>query len=136
MELTDLTRSKAVEAVKDEIEGGSSNIGKFEFYDKTGVFIVELELAYPCMVIAAGVGTFNDTSPYLRGTVQPGNGGLANRFAFKDSDNKTVLTGTCGDPSNTGKNIQFNNLQWNDYDNISITGLTLTIPAGSNDYIP
>lgn len=136
MELTDLTRSKMVDSVKNEIEGGASPVGKFEFYDKTGTFIVVLTLADPCMTIVNGVGTFNDITPNLHGTVQASNGGLANRWAMKDSDNLTVLTGTCGDPSNTGKDIQFNKLDWDDYDNISITGFSFTQPTGSNDYIP
>lgn len=136
MELTDLTRSQMVNSIKDEIEGGASTTGKFEFYDKSGTFIVALALNYPCMTIVNGVGTFDDTTPYLKGTVQPGNGGLANRWAFKDSDDKVVLTGTVGDAGNTDKDIVFNERQWNDYDNISITGLTLTVPTGSNDYVP
>lgn len=136
MEITDLTRSKMVNAVKDEIEGGASPIGKFEFYDKIGTFIVSLELADPCMVVVNGVGTFNDVTPYLRGTVQPGDGGLANRFAFKNSDGVVVLTGTVGDATYTDKDITFSERNWADFDNVSISGLTLSVPAGSNNYPP
>ena len=136
MEATDLTRSSMVNAVKTQIEGGTTAVGKFDFYDKDGAFIVTLLLANPCMTITAGVGHFTDTTPYLRGTVLPGNSGVANRWAFKNHDDLTVVTGSCGDPTHTGKDIQFNTLTWAEYDNITVTGLTITQPAGSNSYIP
>lgn len=135
MELTDATRSAMVISVKDLIESGVADNWKIEFYTALGTPIVSLPLATPCMTVTGGVGTFDDTSPYLRGTVAAGDGGTANRFKILDGDGTDIVSGACGDPSNTGRDIQFNTLDWADYDNITLTGLTLTMPAGSNNYI-
>jgi hypothetical protein len=139
MELDNATRNEMVAAIKTKIDGASpAAAGKINFYDKTGIFIISLPFALPSMTILNGVGTFYDTLPTLNGTVLPGNGGIANRWTMTNGavSPAVVATGTCGDPDHTGKDIQFNNLTWNDYDNVSITGLSITVPTGSNDYIP
>lgn len=137
MEISDPVRTLMVTAVRDAIDADNPDAGKIKFYDKDDVFIVELALEMPCMSgITNGVGTFDNTTPNLRGTVLSGNGGTANRFKFFTDGDVLLITGTCGDTVYTGKDIQFNTRVWADYDNISITSLTFTQPVGTNDYIP
>lgn len=135
MELPDTVRNAMITAIRTAIDSGG--VGIFRFYDKNDVAIVDLQLASSCMtVVSAGTGTFNDTAPYLKGTVPVGQGGLANRWKIMDHLSNVILAGSCGDPSHVNRDIQFNTLNWSDYDNISVTGLTITVPSGSNSYIP
>lgn len=128
------SRTDMVTAVKDLIDANGG--GSMKIYDKDGVFIVSLGLNTSCMTIDVGVGTFDNTDPYLTGVVGVGCAGTANYFEILDGDDTVVITGSIGDPTYSTKDIIFEPTRvWADYDRISVTSLTFTVPAGTNSLI-
>jgi hypothetical protein len=136
MEIKDVTRNNIIQIIQNLIDGNLSLPGRIEFYDNTGIQILATaNLAPASMVITNGVGLFVDIMPYLRAAVTyPG---FVNRWSIINNNNLVILTGTCGDQNNTDKDIVFNTdtLEWQVNDIIIIKELSLTIPAGNNDYI-
>jgi hypothetical protein len=124
-----------IQTLIDTTIGGTPTSGSLDFYDINSAFIVSLPLAYPSMTIVNGVGTFVSTAPYLHGTVGVGYGATAFSWALNAHANiggsplNAVITGTCGDPAHSNADLIFNSLIWQDYDVITVSGFTITVPA-------
>jgi hypothetical protein len=121
--LTTAARNAACNGVVDLIDAGSG-AGTLRIYTASfATLLATLTFSDPAFGNAAtGVATASaitaDSSADATGT--------AAVFRFYDSDSTEVLSGTVG---TSGADINFNTVSWTSGDNISVTSLTVTMPA-------
>jgi hypothetical protein len=117
------TRNAACNAIVDLLDAGSG-AGTLSFYTSAfGTLLAVLTFSDPAFGNAAtGVATASaitaDSSANASGT--------AAVWRAADSDANSVLEGTAG---TSGADINFNTVTWTSGDNISVSSLTVTVPA-------
>ena len=124
-------RDNACDAVVDLVDSGSSasnNFGVLEFY--TGDFVTLLaECNFSNNAFgnaSTGVATANSISLDSSANAT----GVCERFRFVNTDGQPVLSGTVSATGNGG-DIELNTTSITVGDSLSITSLTVTMPAGS-----
>lgn len=119
--LTTAARNAAANAIVDLIDAGSG-AGTIEFQTSGDVEAATLTFSDPAFGNAAtGVATASSITNDASAT-----GGTVDRFRIYDSDSNEVLQGSLG---TSGEDINLNTLTISASDVVSISSLTLTMPA-------
>lgn len=114
-------RNAAADAITALLNVGGA--GSIKFYTSGAVLLATCPLSATSFgAAAAGVATANaitaDSSADANGT--------ADNYAICNNAGTVVITGTVG---TSGTDFVFNTVAWTIGDNISVTALTLTMPA-------
>lgn len=119
--LATATRNAAADAIVDLIDGGTG-AGYIELQTSGDVEAATLAFSATAFGDAAtGVATANSISNDASAT-----GGTVDRFRIYDGDDTEILQGSVG---TSGEDINLNTLSISASDVVSISSLTLTMPA-------
>lgn len=116
-------RNAACNSVVDLVDAGSAN-GALIFRTAASAEVAALEFSDPAFGNAAtGVATASAISPDTSAT-----GGTTDRATFEDSDENVVLTASVG---TSGEDINLSSTTIGPGDTVSMSSLTVTMPAGT-----
>lgn len=117
------TRNAACDAIVDLIDGGAG-AGTLKFYTSAfGTLLATLTFTDPAFGAAA---TGTATAATITADTSADATGTAAVWRIEDSNGADVLEGTAG---TSGADINFNTVSWTAGDNISVSSLTITVPA-------
>ena len=121
--LTTATRNAAADAIVDLVDGGTTDAnGDLVIQTSGDVEVATLAMSNPAFgAAAAGVATANSISDDTNAT-----GGTAANFILQNRDNTEVIRGDCG---TSGAELNLSSLSIGAGDTVSVSALTLTVPA-------
>lgn len=116
-------RNAACNAIVDLLDAGSG-AGALVFRTSGSAEVATLPFSDPAFGNAAtGVATASAITPDSNAT-----GGTTDRATLEDSDTNTVITASVG---TSGEDINLSSVVIGSGDTVSMTSLTVTVPAGS-----
>lgn len=121
--LTTAARNAACDAIVDLVDAGSTDAnGDLVIQTSGDVEVATLAMSNPAFGAAAtGIATAGTISDDTNAT-----GGTAANFILQDRNNSEVIRGDCG---TSGSNLNLSSLSIGAGDTVSVSALTVTVPA-------